>query len=93
MVSYFIVALNISSKLGVARTLSAVLGCLDVKFNVFTERLLDQFVSVSPRLVGPCNDGGEFHVLWSNAIIYVCSEILFLVGGLGLYTGVRILPG
>ena len=63
MVSNFIVALNFSSKLGVAKTLSAVLRCLDVKFYVFTSQLLDQIVNVSPRLVGPYKGGEGFHVL------------------------------
>ena len=74
IVSNFIVALNLISTLG------AVFRCLDVKFIVFTKRLLDQFVSVSPRLVGRYKGGGGFHVLWSNANIYVCSVILLLVG-------------
>ena len=87
------VALHFSSKLGVAKTLSAALCCLVVKFNVFTKRLLDQFVSMSPRLVGPYKGAGGFQILSSNAKIYVCSEILPLVGGLKLYTGVaRALP-
>ena len=55
--SFFIDALNFSSKLGVANTLSAALRCLAVRFIVFIKRLLDQFVSVSPRLVVPYASG------------------------------------
>ena len=65
--SYLIVVLNFSSRDGVARTLSALLCCRVVIFNVFINVFLDQFVSVSPRLVGPYNSGGGFQVLWSNA--------------------------
>ena len=36
IVSYFIVVLNFSSKLGVAKNSSAVLRCLAVRFSVFT---------------------------------------------------------
>ena len=32
-------------------------------FKVFVSLLLDQFVRVSPRLVGPYNGGGGFQVL------------------------------
>ena len=49
------------------RTLSALLRCRVVIFNVFINLFLDQFVGVSPRLVGPYNGGGGFQVLWSNA--------------------------
>ena len=93
-ISYFIVALKFNSNLGVARTFSAVLRCLEVKFNVFTKRLLDQFLSVSSKLVGPYNGGGGVQVFLSSAKIYVCSDIRLLVGGLRLYTGVALtLPG
>ena len=34
-----------------------------VRFKVFVSLLLDQFVRVSPRLVGPYNGGGGFQVL------------------------------
>ena len=88
-----IVVLNLSSR-DIAKTLSAVLRCRVVKFNVFDNLALDQLVSVSPRLVGPYNDGGGFQVLWSNAKRYVCSLILLKVGGFGFNTGVaRVLPG
>ena len=53
IVSYFIVASNFSSKLGVAKTLKAALRYLAVKFNVLVKRLLDQFLGVPSRLVGP----------------------------------------
>ena len=65
--SYLIVVLNFSSRDDVARTLSALLRCRVVIFNVFINLFLDQFVGVSPRLVGPYNGGGGFQVLWSNA--------------------------
>ena len=48
---------------GVAKTLSAALRCLCVRFKVFVNLLRDQLVSVSPRLVGPYNGGGGFQVL------------------------------
>ena len=69
IVLYFIVALNFNSKLGVAKTSSAVLRCLAVRFSLFTSQFLDQFLSVSPRLVGPYSGGGGFQVLWSKAKI------------------------
>ena len=61
--SYLIVVLNLSSRDGVAKTLSAALRCRCVSFNVFVSLLRDQLVSVSPRLVGPYNGGGGFQVL------------------------------
>ena len=63
IVAYFIVVLNLSSRLGVAKTSSAVLRCHCVRFSVVITLFLDQFVSVSPRFVGPYNGGGGFHVL------------------------------
>ena len=63
MVSYFIVVLNFSSRDGVARTSSAEFRWRCVKFKVFVSLLLDQFVRVSPRLVGPYSGGGGFQVL------------------------------
>ena len=56
------VALNLSSRVGVAKTLSAVLRCRCVRFRVIVSLLLDQLVSVSLRLVGPYNGGGGFQV-------------------------------
>ena len=92
--SYLIVELNLSSRDGVAKTLSAVLRCRVVRFNVLINLFLDQFVSVSPRLEGPYNGGGGFQVLWSKAKRYVCSLVPLLVGGLGLSIGVDlVLPG
>ena len=94
IVSYLIVVLNLSLREGVAKTLSAVLRCRVVIFNVFINLFLDQFVSVSPRLVGPYNGGGGFQVLWSTAKRYVCPLIPLRVGGLAFSTGVaRVLPG
>ena len=93
-VSYLIVVLNLSSRDGVAKTLIAALCCQCVRFKVFVSLLLDQLVSVSPRLVGPYNGGGGFQVLWSSAKRYVCSLVQLLVGGLGLSIGVDlVLPG
>ena len=86
--------LNFSSKLGVAKTSSAVLRCRAVRFSLLINLFLDQFVSVSPRFVGPYNGGAGFQVLWSNAKRYVCSLIVFRVGGFGFKTGVDlVLPG
>ena len=83
-----------SSREGVAKTLSAVWRCRVVIFNELINLFLDQFVSVSPRLVGPYNGGGGFPVLWSIAKRYVYSLILLRVGGFGFSTGVaRVLPG
>ena len=62
-VSYLIVVLNLSSRDGVAKTLSAALRCRCVRFRVFVSLLLDQLVSVSSRLVCPYNGGGGFQVL------------------------------
>ena len=75
-VLYFIVVLNLISRDGVAKTLSAALRWRCVRFKVFVSLLLDQLVSVSPRLVGPYNGGGGFQVLWSNGMRYVCSFVL-----------------
>ena len=55
--------MNFSSRDGVARTSSAEFRWRCVKFKVFVSLLLDQFVRVSPRLVGPYNGGGGFQVL------------------------------
>ena len=86
--------LNLSSRDCVAKTLSAALRCRVVRFNVLMSLFLDQFVSVSPRLVGPYSGGGGFQVLRSNAKRYVCSLILLRVGELGFSIGVdRLLPG
>ena len=86
--------LNISSRDGVAKTLSAALRCRCVRFKVFVSLLLDKLVSVSPRLVGSYNGGGGFQVLSSSAKRYVCSLVLLLVGRFGLSIGVdRVLPG
>ena len=82
--------LNFSSKLGVAKTSSAVLRCRAVKFSVLIILFLDQFVSVSPRFVGPYNGGGGFQVLWSNAKRYVCSLTLLRVSGVGFKIGVDL---
>ena len=62
IVAYFIVVLNFSSKRGVAKTSSAVLRCRAVRFSMLINLFLDQFVSVSPRFVGPYNGGGGFQV-------------------------------
>ena len=90
IVPYSIVVLNFSSKLGVAKTSSAVLRCRAVRFSVLINQFLDQFVSVSPRFVGPYNGGGGFQVLWSNAKRYVCSLILLRVGGFGFNIGIDL---
>ena len=88
------VVLSLSSRVGVAKTLSAALRCRCVRFRVFVSLLLDQLVNVSPRLVGPKNGGGGFQVLWSSANRYVCSLVLFLLGGFGLSIGMDlVLPG
>ena len=63
IVLYLIVALNFSSKDGVAKTSSAVFRWRCVRFKVFVSLSLDQLVRVSPRLVGPYNGGGGFQVL------------------------------
>ena len=94
IVPYFIVILKFNSERGVAKTSSAVLRCRAVRFNVLINQFLDQFVSVSPRFVGPYNGGGGLQVLWSNAKRYVCSLILLRVGGFGFNIGVDlVLPG
>ena len=86
--------LNFNSRDGVARTSSAVLRCRAVRLSVLISLFLAQFVSVSPRFVGPYKGGGGFQVLWSNGNKYVCSLVLLLVGGLGLSMGVDlVLPG
>ena len=86
--------LNLSSRDGVAKTLSAALRCRCVRFKVFVSLLLDQLVSVSPRLEGPYNGGAGFQVLSSSAKRYVCSFVLHLVGGFGFNIGVDlVLPG
>ena len=68
--------LNLSSRDGIARTLSAALRWRCVRFKVFVSLFLGQLVSVSPRVVGPYNGGGGFQVLWSNGKRYVCSFVL-----------------
>ena len=86
--------LNFSSKLGVAKTSSAVLRCRAVRFSVLINLFLDQFVRVSPRFVGPYKGGGGLQILWSSAKGYVCSLTLLRVGGFGFKIGVdRVLPG
>ena len=91
--SYFIVVLDFNSEVGVAKTLSAALRCA-VRFNVLINLFLDQFVSVSPRFVGPYNGVGGFQVLWSNAKRYACSLILIRVAGFGFKIGFDlVLPG
>ena len=55
--------LNLSSRDGVAKTFSAVLRCRAVRLTVLISLVLDQLVSVSPRLVGPYNGGDGFQVL------------------------------
>ena len=66
IVLYLIVVLNFNSRDGVARTSSAVLRCRAVRLSVLISLFLAQFVSVSPRFVGPYKGGGGFQVLWSN---------------------------
>ena len=90
MIPYFIVVLKFSSKFGVAKISSAVLRCRAVRFSVLIYLILDQFVCVSPRFVGPYNAGSRFQVLWSNAKRYVCPLILLRVGGFGFMIGVDL---
>ena len=94
IVPQYIVLLKFSSKLGVAKTSSAVVRCRAVRLSVLIILFLDQFLSVSPRIVGQYNRGGGFQIFWSNAKRYVCSLTLLRVGGLRFKIGVDlVLPG